>query len=389
MRTMECRRGDWQSCAAHRPAGRRSAFDLIPGAFAPIVCDIHNCLVAALKPLDARARKLLHDLIARYIEAGEPVASAQLARDCGLDLSPATIRNVLSELEAGGLIRSPHTSAGRVPTPQGYRLYVDSLVEIEAPSAPLVDAIQARLPNDAVPDQVLRSASRILSELTGCAGIVSVPRREQLPLRQLEFVQLASRRLLVILVFDDGQVQNRLLQTEHEFSSEQLEAAARALTARFAGQCLPAVQHQLASELAATKAALDGRCCTLIDAAEPALRVCSESELLIAGEARLAAHEELADVRRLRGLFDAFEQQRDLLELVENAVRADDVRLFIGEESGFEPFASCAVITAPYLRKGQAIGVLGVIGPTRLDYQRVIPVVRATAQAVGSALNLA
>lgn len=342
-----------------------------------------------MKPLDARARKLLHDLIARYIEAGEPVASAQLARDCGLDLSPATIRNVLSELEAGGLIRSPHTSAGRVPTPQGYRLYVDSLVEIEAPSAPLVGAIQARLPSDAVTDQVLRSASRVLSELTGCAGIVSVPRREQLPVRQLEFVQLASRRLLVILVFEDGQVQNRLLQTEHEFSAEQLESAARALTARFAGQCLPAVQHQLASELAATKAALDGRCCKLVDAAESALRVCSESALLIAGEARLAAHEELADVHRLRGLFDAFEQQRDLLELVENAVRADDVRLFIGEESGFAPFASCAVITAPYHRKGQAIGVLGVIGPTRLDYQRVIPVVRATAQAVGSALNLA
>jgi heat-inducible transcriptional repressor len=341
-----------------------------------------------VKPLDARARKLLHDLIARYIEAGEPVASAQLARDCGLDLSPATIRNVLSELEAGGLIRSPHTSAGRIPTPQGYRLFVDSLIEIEPPAQPLVDTIAARLPSDGVPDQVLRSASRVLADLTGCAGIVSVPRREQLPLRQLEFVQLASRRLLVILVFADGQVQNRLLQTEHEFAADQLEQAARALTARFAGQCLPAVQDQLAAELAATKAALDGRCCHLIDAAESALRVCSERELLVAGEARLAAHEELADVGRLRGLFDAFEQQRDLLELVENAVRADDVRLFIGEESGFEPFAACAVITAPYRRAGRPIGVLGVIGPTRLDYQRLIPVVRATAQAVGAALNL-
>ncbi|MCC6594730.1 MAG: heat-inducible transcription repressor HrcA [Xanthomonadales bacterium] len=339
--------------------------------------------------LDARARKLLHDLIARYIEAGEPVASAKLARECGLDLSPATIRNILADLEAGGLIRSPHTSAGRVPTPRGYRLFVDSLIEVEEPSKPLVDSIQDRLPADGAPDQVLRSASRLLSELTGCAGIVSVPRRERLPLHHIDFVQLAPRRLLVILVFEDGQVQNRLVQTSHPFDAHQLEVAARLLNEQCAGQCLSAVQAQLTRELANAGAALDTATGAVVEAAESALRVQPEEPLLISGERRLAAHAELADVQRLRGLFEAFERQRDLLELVENAVRADDVRLYIGEESGFEPFASCALITAPYRRDGRPVGVLGVIGPTRLDYQRVIPVVRATAQAVGAALNLA
>jgi heat-inducible transcriptional repressor len=384
--------------------GRRSSLSALnanavtgldPGAGAPnswqmVVAGCPTRLQADLSvhPLDPRARKLLNDLIARYIEAGEPVASTRLARECGLDLSPATIRNILADLEAGGLIRSPHTSAGRVPTPRGYRLFVDSLIEVEAPASPLVDTIQARLPQDAAADEVLRCASRVLSDLTGCAGIVSVPRKERLPLRQIDFVQLGPRRLLVILVFDDGQVQNRLVHTDHSFAPVQLECAAQLLNERFAGQSLPAIQGQLATAMAEAKAALDVASGPVVDAAEAALSVPNEDQVLISGEARLAAHQELADVGRLRSLFEAFERQRDLLELVENAVRADDVRLFIGEESGFEPFASCSVITAPYRRDGRPIGVLGVIGPTRLDYQRVIPVVRATAQAVGVALNL-
>ena len=229
----------------------------------------------------------------------------------------------------------------------------------------------------------------MLSELTGCAGIVSVPRRERLPLRQIDFVQLAPRRLLVILVFDDGQVQNRLVHTERGFLPEQLLRASEWLNERFGGHCLPAIQERLAAEMAAAKAALDEASAPVVDAAQSALSAPDEDQLLIAGEGRLAAHRELGDAQQLRGLFEAFERQRDLLELVENAVRADDVRLFIGEESGFEPFAACSVITSPYRRDGRPIGVLGVIGPTRLDYRRVIPVVRATAQAVGAALNLA
>jgi heat-inducible transcriptional repressor len=285
----------------------------------------------------------LHDLIARYIEAGEPVASAKLARECGLDLSPATIRNILADLEAGGLIRSPHTSAGRVPTPRGYRLFVDSLIEVEPPATPLVEQISARLPTDGAPDQVLRSASRLLSELTGCAGIVSVPRRERLPLRLIDFVQLAPRRLLVILVFRrwPGAEPAGADQSSDSMPA-QLERAAELLNERFAGQCLPAIQHTLARDLESAREALDGATGAVVDAAGAALRLPNEEQLLISGEGRLAAHAELADVQRLRGLFEAFEQQRDLLELVENAVRADDVRLFIGEESGFEPFASRA-----------------------------------------------
>ncbi len=340
-----------------------------------------------LKTLDARSRRLLRDLIACYIEGGEPVASGRLARECGLDLSPATVRNILAELEAGGLIRSPHTSAGRIPTPQGYRLFVDSLIQIQQPAAPLVEEIKSRLPSTGAPEDVLRSASRLLSELTECAGIVSVPKRDHLALRQVEFVQLGPRRLLVILVFDDGQVQNRLVQTERPFEAAQLDLAARAINERFTGQRLSEIQASLQADLHVAKGDLDCGRCQVFDAVGQAFHAPPGEALMISGESRLAAHAELADVGQLRGLIDAFERQRDLLELVEHSVRADDVRLFIGEESGFKPFAACAVITAPYHQDGKPIGVLGVIGPTRLNYPRVIPIVRAAAQAVGAALN--
>lgn len=339
-----------------------------------------------MKTLDARARRLLRDLIARYIEAGEPVASGLLARECGLDLSPATVRNVLSELEADGFLRSPHTSAGRVPTAQGYRLYVDSLIEIETP-APLVDAIQARLPASGTPDQVLRSASRLLSELTGCAGIVSVPRRDQLLLRQIEFVPLDERRLLVILVFADGQVQNRLVQVERAPSPELLLRAARVLSERFAGRTLADARGALGAEIAALERNLAAVAEPMLGVAGSAMAGEREAELLVAGEARLAACAELLDARRLQDVLTALEQQRDVLALVERTLAADDVRLFIGEESGYQPLAGCAVVTAPYRRGSTPIGVLGVIGPTRIDYQRVIPVVRATAEVVSQLLN--
>lgn len=342
-----------------------------------------------MKALDSRASKLLKDLIARYIEAGEPVPSGLLARECGLDLSPATVRNILVELEASGLIRSPHTSAGRVPTALGYRFYIDQLVRIEDPPATLVESIRARLPLDAEPDQVLRAASHALAELTGCAGLVSMPRREQMPLRLIDFVVLAPTRLLMILVFDDGQVQNRLLQSDRPFTAEQVHGIAQAINERYAGRCLDQIRESLLDELRAAKSELDGYTGRVVAAAENAFMQPLGGELLISGESRLVRHEEFADVVRLRRLFEAFEQRRELLELIERAGQADSVRLFIGEESGMEPFAPCALIAAPYRRHGRALGVLGVIGPTRLPYQRVIPVVRATAQAVESVLNLA
>jgi heat-inducible transcriptional repressor len=339
-----------------------------------------------VKTLDARSRRLLRDLIARYIEAGEPVASGVLARECGLDLSPATVRNVLSELEAEGFLRSPHTSAGRVPTAQGYRLYVDSLIEIETP-APLVDSIQSRLPASGTPDQVLRSASRLLSELTGCAGIVSVPRRDQLLLRQIEFVPLDERRLLVILVFADGQVQNRLAQVERAPSPDLLLRAARVLNERFAGRTLADAHGALSAEIEALERNLAAVAEPMLDAAGSVMAGEREAELLVAGEARLAACAELVNARRLQEVLAALEQQRDVLALVERTLAADDVRLFIGDESGYQPLAGCSVVTAPYRRGSTPIGVLGVIGPIRIDYQRVIPVVRATAEAVGQLLN--
>jgi heat-inducible transcriptional repressor len=339
-----------------------------------------------VKTLDARARRLLRELIARYIEAGEPVASGRLARESGLDLSPATVRNVLADLEALGLLRSPHTSAGRVPTAQGLRFYVDSLIEVETPE-PLVDAIHARLPASATPDQMLRSASQLLSELTACAGIVSLPRRDQSLLCQIEFVPLDERRLLVILVFTDGQVQNRLIKIEPLPSPELLARATRVLSERFAGRTLGDACATLGAEIAALERELAALAEPMLDVAGSLMAGEREAELLVAGESHLAACAELVDTRRLQDVLSALERQREVLALVERTLAADDVRLFIGEESGYQPLAGCAVVAAPYRRGSTSLGVLGVIGPTRIDYPRVIAVVRATAEAVSQLLN--
>lgn len=337
--------------------------------------------------LDHRARHLLRALIGQYIQDGEPVGSRTLARASGLDLSPATIRNVLSDLEELGLIRAPHTSAGRIPTAQGYRLFVDALLELKPPSHDELEHWQNNLHAGHSTQDVLQQASSVLSQLTHFVGVVTVPKRSQFAFRQIDFVRLAPTRLLVILVFTDNEVQNRVVELARPYAPSELEEIANFLNANYAGLALDDIRARLVGDLQAARDSIDRLMRSAIEIADASFRVDSEAEMLLAGATNLMAQPELADLERLRELFEAFQQKRELVRLMEQCIHADGVRLFIGEESGFAPLGQCSVITAPYGAAGKVLGVLGVIGPTRMAYDRVIPVVQTTAQLLSQSLS--
>lgn len=335
---------------------------------------------------DPRARQLLRTLIGRYIRDGEPVGSQTLARHAGLDVSPATIRNILSDLEDAGLLSAPHTSAGRIPTAQGYRLFVDSLLQVR----PLADGDMARLrgelPARAGTQALLGSASELLSAMTHFVGVVSMPRREQFVFRRIEFVPIEGERVLAILVFADGDVQNRIVQVRRPFESGELERVANYLNSTFAGRPLAEIRAVLLHEMRTAQDELHRLMERSIELAGHALAP-SDDDMLVAGQTRLMGVQELADVDRLRDLFDAFSRKREILQLLERTAQAPGVRIFIGEETGLAPLDGVSLVTAPYGAGGQVLGVLGVIGPTRMAYERVIPVVQAAADVLGDALQ--
>ena len=339
--------------------------------------------------LDPRARTLLKTLIERYIADGQPVGSRTLSRYSGLELSPATIRNVMSDLEELGLVSSPHTSAGRVPTAQGYRVFVDSLLELKPLDAPQIEELRRELPTEGATQDLLSSASSLLSEVTHFVGIVTVPRREEFPFRQIDFVALGGNRVLVILVFADNEVQNRVVTTQRAYSASDLEQIANFLNANYSGLRMSEIRERLTREMRETSHRLHQLMVAAVDVTQHAFPEEPRADMLVAGQINLMGSQGLSDMDRLRELFEAFQRKRDLLMLLENCARAEGVRLFIGEESGYAALDSCSLITAPYGVEGRVLGVLGVIGPTRMAYQRVIPVVQATAQILSGALNQA
>ncbi|HEX4479459.1 MAG TPA: heat-inducible transcriptional repressor HrcA [Rudaea sp.] len=337
--------------------------------------------------LDARSRQLLRALVSHYIAEGEPVGSRTLAKNAGLDVSPATIRNVMSDLEELGLLTAPHTSAGRVPTAQGYRVFVDSLLEVKPLDQPQVDALRRELPTQAPTQDLLNGVSSLLSDVTHFVGVVTVPKREEFPFRHIDFVALGGTRVLVILVFADNEVQNRVVVTTQAYSPSELEQVANFLNANYAGLRMSEIRDRLLREMRETSHRLHQLMVAAADVTQLAFSDTVGGDMLLAGQANLMGSQGLSDMDRLRELFEAFQRKRDLLVLLENCARAEGVRLFIGEESGFAALDSCSVITAPYGVEGRVLGVLGVIGPTRMAYQRVIPVVQATAQILSGALN--
>ncbi len=340
-------------------------------------------------PLDARARQLLRALIAQYITDGQPVGSRTLAKQAGLDVSAATIRNVMADLEDFGLVAAPHTSAGRVPTAQGYRVFVDSLLEVQPLAELELEQMRKDLPSHAPTQDLLSGASSLLSAVTHFVGVVSVPKREEFPFRHIDFVLLGGNRVLVILVFTDNQVQNRVVVTERAYSPSELEQIANYLNSQFTGLRLSDIRERLVREMRETSNTVNRLMSAAMDVARGAFTPDAAPDMMVAGQTNLMGCSELSDMDRLRELFEAFQQKRDLLQLLENCSHAQGVSLFIGEESGFTALDSCSLVTAPYGMKGRVLGVLGVIGPTRMAYQRVIPVVQATAQILSNALNQA
>ncbi|MEQ1511543.1 MAG: heat-inducible transcriptional repressor HrcA [Lysobacteraceae bacterium] len=338
------------------------------------------------RALDPRARLLLRTLIARYIRDGEPVGSQTLARHAGLDVSSATIRNILSELEDVGLLSAPHTSAGRVPTSQGYRVFVDSLLQIQ----PLAEGEVARLRSELAPgtgtNSLLGNASELVSAMTHFVGVVSVPKREQFAFKHVDFVPMDGQRVLAILVFADNDVQNRILHTRRSYDAGELERIAYHLNAHYAGRPLTEARALLLAELRNAKQEMEALMAQALELADQALATDAE-DMLVAGQTRLIGMQDLSDLDRLRELFEAFASKREILQVLERTLRAPGVRIFIGEESGMAPLDGVSLVTAPYGVGGRTLGVLGVIGPTRMAYDRVIPVVQAAASVLTQALG--
>ena len=336
--------------------------------------------------LDERARTLLKTLVERYIADGQPVGSRLLSRHSGLDLSAATVRNVMADLEDLGFIASPHTSAGRIPTPRGYRFFVDSLLTVEPLDSEKIHAIEGQL-HPSQPQQLISSASHLISELTHFAGIVLTPRRKALKIRQIEFVSLSEKRILLILVTTDGDVQNRILFSNRPYSPSELVTAANYLNQYFAGHDFEHIRERVREDLLRLRSDLQDLMAAALAAGDEALQQ-TDTQYVISGERNLLEVEELSsNMKRLRELFDLFEQRTALMQLLDISQRANGIQIFIGGESGLAPLDECSVVTAPYAVDGQIVGSVGVIGPTRMAYERVIPIVDITAKLLSSALT--
>ena len=342
--------------------------------------------------LGDRAQSLLKLLIEQYIRDGQPVGSRTLSRDPGLDLSPATIRNVMADLEEMGLITSPHTSAGRVPTVQGYRVFVDDLLAVK----PLQSDEVRRLADDLElesraapgPQEMVRAASRMLSDFTRFVGVVTVPRKSHEHLRHVEFLPLSGNRVLVVLVLNQHEVQNRIIETDRAYTGGELLQAANYLNARFAGRDLEEIRREVLKDLRHTRDRLNEVTAGVVEMAEKGLRTAdAEGDYVVRGYTNLMDQGEPEDIERLRQLFDAFAEKRMLLHLLDQSQRAEGVQLFIGEESGYDVLDNYTLVTSRYEVASEVVGVLGVIGPTRMAYERVIPVVDITARLLGAALN--
>jgi heat-inducible transcriptional repressor len=342
----------------------------------------------AYNDLNERAQHLLKVLIEHYINDGQPVGSRTLSREAGLDLSPATIRNVMADLEDYGYLCSPHTSAGRIPTARGYRFFVDSLMRVKPLETEEVDSLRRRLDLGKDTVSLVRSVPSLLSGLTKMAGIVMVPRRNCFTLRQVEFLPLSDNRVLTILVVNEYEVQNRIIQAQRSYTAQELQQAATYLNREFAGKDIYQVREDLLEEIHLAKEQMNNMMQTVIEMADKAFVFgASAEDYILDGQTNLMGFAELGDLEKLRELFEAFNRKGDILRLLDQCLTAQGVQIFIGEELGFEVLDLCSVVTAPYSVEAKVLGVLGVIGPTRMAYGRVVPIVEITAKLLAAALN--
>ncbi|HEY3301760.1 MAG TPA: heat-inducible transcriptional repressor HrcA [Methylophilaceae bacterium] len=336
--------------------------------------------------LDKRAQILLKTLVEQYISDGQPVGSRTLSKSSGLDLSPATIRNVMSDLEELGFIASPHTSAGRIPTQRGYRFFVDTLLTVQPLQSQEIQRLQFELssPN---PQELISSAAGMLSNLTQFAGVVMTPKRKNIAFKHLEFLPISDKRILVIIVTTDGNVQNRIILAEKPYSPAELTQATNYFNAHYSGSTFEQVQIKLHDELKQMQSDMMILMSAAMEASSKGMQKNNE-DVVISGERNLLQVDDLStNVTSLRKLFEIFERRTSLMQLLDNSQRAEGIQIFIGGESGYLPLDECSMVTAPYEADGQVVGTLGVIGPTRMAYERVIPIVDITAKLLSNALS--
>ena len=341
--------------------------------------------------LNTRSRHILKVLVEHYIHDGQPVGSRQLAKSSGLELSAATIRNVMADLEEMGYIRAPHTSAGRIPTSQGYRFFVDSLIKVQPLEQQAIHILQHRLTAERDASSLIQSASSLLSGITQLTGIVSLPKRNPASIRQIEFLRLTGKQVLVVLVLNRSEVQNRIIQLDEDIPSADLQQAANFLNELLIGKNLKQARAALITEMHQHREDMNRMMLSAIELGEKAVAGIQanqvEEDCVIAGETNLMEYDDLSDIHKLRDLFSAFTRKRDILSLLDKCLNADGVQIFIGLESGYGVFADCSVVTAPYHIDAEHLGVLGVIGPKRMPYDKIIPVVDVTAKLLSVALN--
>ena len=334
-----------------------------------------------------RAQTLLKTLVERYIRDGQPVGSRILAKDSGLALSPATIRNVMADLEEMGLVLSPHTSAGRIPTPKGYRMFVDSLLTVQPMGQEAFNSIKQQLSISGNTDNLINQASSMLSEITQLTGIVTVPKRERHRLEHIEFLKLSPQRVLVILVVNGQEVQNRVIDTERDFTAAELQQAGNYLNSEFAGQDLDTIRTNVLQGMQQVRDAMQQMMQDVMLMADQVLDVQQDDDYVLAGQTNLMSYAEMCNIDKLRNLFEAFNTKRDILHILDQSIHAEGMQIFIGGESGYEVLDDVSVVTAPYKADDEIIGVLGVIGPTRMAYDRVIPIVDITAKVISAILR--
>jgi len=340
--------------------------------------------------LSERAQRLLKVLVHRYIRDGQPVGSRALTRESGMDLSAATVRNVMADLEEAGYVRSPHTSSGRVPTDRGYRFFVDALLTVQPLRGQDVERLRIRLEGEGDTEHLVDSASNLLSGLTRLAGVVTLPKHGFGAIRHLEFLPLSDRRILAIVVLNDHEVQNRVIQADRDYTAAELQQVSSYLSGEFAGKSVSEVRRSLLEAMRADQQHMNA----LMSSAITVARQLFDEEageggedFVLAGETNLMTFAELSSVDKLKELFEAFSRKRDILHLLDRCLSADGIQIFIGEESGYEAFDGVSLVTSTYRSEDEVLGVLGVIGPTRMDYDRVIPIVDVTARLLGHALK--
>lgn len=338
-----------------------------------------------------REQHILKLLVDHYIAEGQPVGSRTLSRMPGIDISAASVRNVMGDLEQMGLLKSPHTSAGRIPTSKAWRVFVDTLLEVRQLDEKTVNDFRSALDPKFGEQHLVKTASNFLSGFTRMAGMVTVPKHEGKALQQIEFLPLSDRRVLAILIMNDSEVQNRIIRVDRDYEKEELEKYARQLNAEYLGKSLHEVRDSLREELQHSRDAMSKSMQFMIDIAGEVFvdqpDNDAEADMIVAGETNLMGHSDLNNVDTLKELFDAFHSKRDIYHLLEQCLSADGVQIFIGRESGYDALGECSLVTAPYETDGKVLGVLGVVGPKRMAYDQIIPVVDVASKLLSAALN--